>query len=97
MARRWRRLRTSIADLDKSLERVDDQLAGDVSRVCRLSEAPSRSPAADIQALLNADEALVLFLDIQATRPAAGGNSCLGHHQEDRDMAQHSLGHARSG
>ncbi len=57
-------LRTSIADLDKSLERVDTQLAGTFPEYAGLA-SPKPLASADIQALLNADEALVLFLDIR--------------------------------
>ena len=57
-------LRVSIADLDKSLESIDTQLAGTFPDYAGLA-SPKPLASADIQALLNADEVLVLFLDIR--------------------------------
>ena len=84
-------LRTSIADLDKSLERVDTQLAGTFPEYAGLA-SPKPLASADIQALLNADEALVLFLDIRRLGQLCRRNSCLGHHQEDRTWHSIPLG-----
>ena len=57
-------LRASIADLDKSLGRVDGQLTGAFPEYAGLAN-PKPLATADVQALLNVDEALVLFLDVR--------------------------------
>ncbi len=57
-------LRASIADLDKNLGRVDGQLTGAFPEYAGLAN-PKPLATADVQALLNVDEALVLFLDVR--------------------------------
>ena len=61
-------LRTSIADLDKSLEHIDAQLAGKFPEYAELSGSRPLATA-HVQALLNGDEALVLFLDVNQLGP----------------------------
>ena len=57
-------LRESIADLDKNMERVDAQLTAAFPDYAGLA-SPKPLATADVQALLNVDEALVLFLDVR--------------------------------
>ena len=57
-------LRASIADLDKSLVRVDAQLSGAFPDYAGLAN-PKPLTTAEVQGLLKADEALVLFLDVR--------------------------------
>jgi tetratricopeptide (TPR) repeat protein/CHAT domain-containing protein len=57
-------LRTSIGDIDKGVESVDAQLTSTFPEYAGLA-SPKPLASADIQALLNADEALLVFLDIR--------------------------------
>jgi len=57
-------LREAIADLDKNMERVDGQLTAAFPDYAGLA-SPKPLATADVQALLNVDEALVLFLDVR--------------------------------
>ena len=57
-------IRASIAGLDSKLDAIDKRLAAEFPEYARPRQPASRSTIAAMQALLKADEALVVFLDV---------------------------------
>ena len=89
-------LRTSIADLDKSLDGIDAELAGKFPEYAELAN-PKPLAIADVQALLKADEALILFLDVKQLGQLPEETLAWVITKKASRVASHPLGHARAG
>ena len=58
---------------------------------------PKPLSIAEVQALLNADEALLLFLDVKQLGRSAGADAGLGTDPQNGDLAPDPDGHACAG